>query len=135
MANKNYISGRNFEYRTKHFLEKIGYFVMRAHGSKGPFDLVCFPPFVKPGWFHAHLAIQCKKNGYVPPNERKKLSKLQDKWQCLILISYSEQNPSCTKNCKKNHRHRKKGDLIFTDLSNHLITHEALDICNLLKKK
>ena len=81
MANKNYISGRNFEYRTKYFLEKIGYFVMRAHGSKGPFDLVCFPPFVKSRFglegeadvqSTRHLHLGSKRNAEQPDEETRR---------------------------------------------------------------
>jgi hypothetical protein len=134
MPNRNYISGRNFEYRTKRFFEKMDYFVMRAYGSKGIFDLVCFPPFVKDGWFNAPLGIQCKKNGYVPPQEREKLNSVKNKWQMVILIAWSEQKRTCTKNCQKNHRHVRKGELMLATLDMTQITKEALDINNLLKK-
>jgi Holliday junction resolvase len=40
MPNKRYIAGRNFEYKVKKELEKMGYFVTRASASKGLFDLV-----------------------------------------------------------------------------------------------
>jgi len=119
LPNKNYISGRNFEYRTKYFLEKRGWFVMRSHGSKGIFDLVAFPPFVKEGWFNISLGIQCKKNGYIPPHEREKLNKSKNKWQMMILISWSD---------------KKTRQLKFRTLDGEIIPTNSFDFLNKLKK-
>lgn len=55
MPNKNYISGRNFEYRVKKYLESKGYFVLRSAGSHTPVDLLA----VHPIYYHI-LVIQCK---------------------------------------------------------------------------
>ncbi|GAF94020.1 unnamed protein product, partial [marine sediment metagenome] len=64
MVNKNYRSGRNFEYRVKKYLEEKGYYVMRSAGSKSPFDLVAVSD--------VHLLlIQCKY-GKAPSGETKK---------------------------------------------------------------
>ena len=38
--NRNYISGRNFEYAYRKTLMAEGFLVIRASGSHGPFDLV-----------------------------------------------------------------------------------------------
>jgi Archaeal holliday junction resolvase (hjc). len=38
--NKNYIKGRNKEYRIKRKLEKEGYYVIRSAGSHSYFDLI-----------------------------------------------------------------------------------------------
>jgi hypothetical protein len=40
MTNKRYIAGRRFEYKVKKELEKTNWIVIRASGSKGPFDLI-----------------------------------------------------------------------------------------------
>lgn len=57
MTNKNYISGRRWEYKVKDQWEKDGYVVIRASGSHGDFDLVAFNPhLVDMPYF-----IQCKR--------------------------------------------------------------------------
>lgn len=43
-GNPNYRRGRSFEHRVKARLEKLGYFVVRAAGSKGVADLVAVSP-------------------------------------------------------------------------------------------
>lgn len=53
--NKNYISGRAFEYKRKKHWEAQGYDVIRASGSHGPFDLVALCSG------NPTLAIQCKR--------------------------------------------------------------------------
>lgn len=71
--NKNYTSGRRFEYRVKKYLEKKGYYVMRSAGSKSPFDLIAIPK-------HNHtcgsglniLLIQCKHGTKISKAEREK---------------------------------------------------------------
>jgi len=88
LASRNYKSGRTFEYRTQNFLRKIGYYVIRSYGSKGLFDLVAVPPTTR-GLGSQTLLIQCKKNGYVKPQERDRL-KENDKWLGLPLIAWSE---------------------------------------------
>jgi Holliday junction resolvase len=56
MPNKNYIKGRNFEYRIKKMYEKDGYLVFRTAGSHSPADLIAFPfPGTK-----KPILIQCK---------------------------------------------------------------------------
>ncbi len=95
------------------YFRKIGYYVLRAWGSKGLFDLLAVPKKDNPSipfplletlvptsvkkdltklvkWFKNSLLIQCKYNGYVPPKERKKLSEFVYEWQTSPLIAYSE---------------------------------------------
>lgn len=55
MPNKNYISGRNFEYRVKKYLESKDYFVLRSAGSHSMVDLLAIHRVF--GWV---LFIQCK---------------------------------------------------------------------------
>lgn len=52
--NKNYIRGRNIEYKAKKELEAQGYTVIRASGSHGIFDLVA-------GNKDEVVWIQCKR--------------------------------------------------------------------------
>lgn len=52
----NYHKGRRFEYEVKHFLESMGFFVVRCAGSK-PCDLVAFKPGLLP------VFIECKVAG------------------------------------------------------------------------
>ena len=55
MTNKNYVSGRAFEYRRKEAWEAKGYQVIRSAGSHGPFDLIAFH------WERPVELIQCKR--------------------------------------------------------------------------
>lgn len=55
MPNKNYQSGRRFEYERKAAYEKVGWTVLRTAGSHGPWDLVCTRRPVDPV-----LLVQCK---------------------------------------------------------------------------
>jgi len=73
LSNKNYVKGRTFEYRTQNFLRKKGYYVIRAYGSKGLYDLIAVPSrtITKYQYPKLPLLIQCKYNGYVPPGEKK----------------------------------------------------------------
>lgn len=67
MANKNYVSGRRFEYAVKKELEKRGWIAIRSAGSHSPFDIIA----IKGGKI---LLLQLKhyKNGIMPLNEYKK---------------------------------------------------------------
>ena len=85
MSNKNYVKGRNFEYRVMAFLRKHGYYCIRSYGSKGPFDVIAIPPSKG-----STLLIQAKYNGYVPKNELQELKENQKKFWGLVTIAYSE---------------------------------------------
>jgi len=56
MPNKNYISGRRFEYKVKKFYERIGFFVVRTAGSHSPIDLIAF----RKNGTRKPIFIQCK---------------------------------------------------------------------------
>ena len=73
--NKNYNSGRTFEYRVKQYLEKKGYYVMRSAGSKSPFDLIAVQTKGKQST-HGTLLIQCKHGAKISKRERENLLKL-----------------------------------------------------------
>jgi Holliday junction resolvase len=91
MPNRNYITGRNFEYRVKAYLESLGYFVMRSCGSKGVYDLIAVPPANKnkiPISFVTGkaLLIQCKKRDYVHPEEMERLQKTSRKLDAQAFV-------------------------------------------------
>ena len=72
MVNKNYVSGRRFEYTIKKALEKLGWIAIRSAGSHSPFDIIA----IKEGRI---LLLQLKKykGGHMPQaqyyKEMKKL--------------------------------------------------------------
>lgn len=88
MPNRNYIKGRAFEYRVKKYLEKAGFYVMRAYASKGVFDLIAVPPssmtltMDREAWL-----IQCKTNGYVKPAEREALKQASDLYAANVVLA------------------------------------------------
>ena len=101
LSNKNYVKGRNFEYRTQNFLRKIGYYTIRSYGSKGLYDLIAVPrrTIAKYKYPKLPLLIQCKYNGYVPPKEKKNLltmtsgreslssqAQIMESWYSKILV-------------------------------------------------
>jgi len=73
MPNKNYISGRNFEYRVRDYLVSKGYLVIRSAGSKGVADLVAIRKVDKRGLYVCHrpILIQCKHghSGFIGYNK------------------------------------------------------------------
>lgn len=73
--NKNYESGRRFEYRVKQYLEKKGYYVMRSAGSKSPFDLIAIQKLGMSS-INGTLLIQCKHGAKISKQERERLFKL-----------------------------------------------------------
>jgi len=98
MANKNYVKGRNFEYAVMRYLRKRGYYCMRAYGSKGLYDVIAIPSRYTSGQeslddygfdYQIPLLVQAKFNGYVPKQEREKLTK-HDKWAGITLIAFSK---------------------------------------------
>lgn len=75
MPNKNYVSGRAFEYRVKRYLEKKGYYVLRTAGSKSAFDLVAIPMLDKVPFLVVPdvLFIQCKHGQSVTKKTKDKI--------------------------------------------------------------
>ena len=67
MVNKNYVSGRRFEYAVKKELEKRGWIAIRSAGSHSPFDIIGIK-----GSKILLLQLKHYKNGVMPPNEYKK---------------------------------------------------------------
>lgn len=101
MSNRNYIRGRQFEYRVLYYLRKLGYYCLRSWGSKGVYDILAVKKSDNPNipfelledlvplsikksllslvhWFKNPILIQAKSNGYVKPAEREKLQQNQN---------------------------------------------------------
>lgn len=71
LAKSAYVTGRNFEYRTRDYLKDREFFVIRSPVSKSPVDLVA----VRKGEV---LFVQCKKGGYLPKHEWNPLLELAE---------------------------------------------------------
>jgi len=84
MPNKNYNSGRNFEYRVKKYLESKGYLVFRSAGSHSIADLIAFP---KSSWQFSTLLIQCKHHGKISKVELKKGSNAEQKHDFIFVVA------------------------------------------------
>jgi Holliday junction resolvase len=67
MVNKNYIKGRNYEYKIKKLYELAGFTVLRTAGSHGFADLIAVRMETKEVIF-----IQCKA-GKINDNERNRI--------------------------------------------------------------
>ena len=89
MVSRNYVIGRNFEYRVIAYLRKRGYYCFRSFGSKGIYDIGAFPPIKKAEIHNYPLLIQAKSNGYIHPTELQNL-KDNDKWQAFPLIAFKD---------------------------------------------
>jgi len=66
-----YARGRRFEYRTRDYLRKLGWFVIRQSKSSFP-DLVA----LRDG---SILLVECKVDGYIPSSERRHIVRLARK--------------------------------------------------------
>lgn len=82
MAPTNYQRGRQFEYRTRDKLLKLGaVYVMRAAQSKGAADLIAlFPDRV------VHL-VQCKRDGKLPKAERQELLRIASETGAVAVLA------------------------------------------------
>ena len=82
MTNKNYISGRKFEYRVRDYFESIGYFVLRSAGSHTPVDLLAVNK--KCGMIYL---IQCKHGtNKISKIDIEKLFKIAQYFDASIAI-------------------------------------------------
>jgi len=92
MSNKNYVSGRNFEYRIAKWLKDRGYYVVRAYASKGIFDLVAAPP--KSSRLRGTLLIQAKysRSGKVKisSKEKSRLAASSRRYKATCCYAYNE---------------------------------------------
>ncbi len=82
MANKNYEKGRRVEYIIKHKLEERGFLVVRSPASKGAFDLLALAP----GGTRI-LMVSCKADGYVPPDELRRLLDVAERYGAEAYVS------------------------------------------------
>ena len=86
MSNKNYVRGRNFEYKIKKKYEKKGYIVFRTAGSHSVADLIAIPKLEKIDEWNPIL-IQCKattKKTY--EKEMKELVAVASKYGCRAIL-------------------------------------------------
>jgi len=90
MVNRNYLIGYRFEMRVVKYFLKYGFYVIRSPKSKGLYDLVAIPPLIDQSSYNFPYLIQCKKNGYVKPEEMKRLLEYKNKWQSNNLIAWSD---------------------------------------------
>ena len=90
MPNRNYLIGYRFEMRVVKYFLKYGFYVIRSPKSKGLYDLVAIPPLIDPDYYNFPYLVQCKKNGYVKPEEMKRLLEYKTKWQSNNLIAWSD---------------------------------------------
>lgn len=85
MANRRYEKGRRFEQRIRKRLKSIGFFVVRAAGSK-PIDLVA----IKDG---KTVLIECKKyKRLIRPDTRLFLETLGKQLQVETTLAYNYKN-------------------------------------------
>lgn len=95
MPNKNYIRGRQFEYRVKKDLEDKGYIVVRSAGSKSPFDLVAISLKVQ---YPDVMLVQCKYGAKISKKERDNLHDLSKKVpkNIFIITAWAKPNKPIT---------------------------------------
>jgi len=74
--NKNYINGRNFEYKVKRYFEGIGAEVVRGAGSHGIDLVIMFPNPISQNWL-----ISCKVAKYVNKEETNELKQLSNNFK------------------------------------------------------
>ncbi|MGB0976973.1 MAG: hypothetical protein ACPGSG_08315 [Prolixibacteraceae bacterium] len=86
--NKNYVAGRNFEYRIIRWLTGKGYYVVRSYASKGIFDLVAVPP--KSSKLSRALLIQAKYSrkgkAYIVVEEKTRLASASRRYKAHCCI-------------------------------------------------
>ncbi len=78
----SYYKGRTFEYKVKHLLENMGYFVIRSAKSAFP-DLVA----VKQG---KPMLVECKVNRYLPWEDKVKLIHLGSTIGAKCVLAYND---------------------------------------------
>ena len=92
MANKNYVSGRGFEYRVVRWLKDRGYYVVRSYASKGIFDLVATPP--RSSKLSGALLIQAKhsRSGKVKisSEEKTRLATASRRYKAKSCYAFNE---------------------------------------------
>lgn len=83
--NKNYVSGRNFEYRVATIFRRKGYYVTRSAGSHGVADLVAVKRGRKP------VFLQCKHGeGGISIEEQNTLFKTALEVGAIPIVALGE---------------------------------------------
>lgn len=72
--------GANFERKIKADLERMGYLVVRSARSLGAADLIAIAPGVV-------LLVQCKKQGYLAPDEWNELFRLAESVDAVAVVA------------------------------------------------
>lgn len=100
--NRNYIKGRNFEYRTMRKLRKLGYYCVRKFGSKGQEDI-----FASDG--NTTLFVQCKW--------RSKSDSKPQQYRLIGLIELAKKYHGCAifAGIRKRGKRRETYFMIFDD--------------------
>ena len=84
MVNKNYVKGRNKEYRVKNKYQDQDYICTRSAGSHGVWDVICVHPLKK-----KILFIQCKPENF-SEKQKSRLYKgyqfLNDVFSCKFVV-------------------------------------------------
>ena len=92
MSNRNYVKGRNFEYRIIKWLRNKGYYVIRSYGSKGTFDLVAVPP--TNSRLSKALLVQAKFSGknklQVTADEKARLANEARRYKAFCCLVFNE---------------------------------------------
>lgn len=88
MPNKNYINGRNFEYKVKKIWEDQGYYVIRSAGSHGIADLVALD---FDGQYTSVVLIQCKTRGVISKKDKEELLELCSHLGCRGYLAYRDE--------------------------------------------
>ena len=84
-GNKNYLVGRNFEYKLATFFRRKGFFVVRSAGSHGVADLVAHKKGGKP------LFIQAKAGkGGITVKEQNELFKIAFEADAIPIVALKE---------------------------------------------
>lgn len=78
-----YRLGRQFEYRVRDYLKKLGFFVLRSPASRSPTDLVA----IRTGQV---LLVQCKISGALPPSEWNELFSLAESVGAVPVLAERE---------------------------------------------
>lgn len=97
MPNKNYINGRNFEYKVKKIWEEKGHFVVRSSGSHGKADLVALRGY-EGAWMNSTFVylIQCKATGKISKAEKDELGELANSLCCNGVLAYRDEKGKYT---------------------------------------
>jgi Holliday junction resolvase len=80
----NYSRGYAFELKAWKDLQRHGYFIVRAGGSRGPVDLMAVAPGPQV------LFIQCKRDGRLSIEDRRDLYNLGMAFNATPILAYSD---------------------------------------------